>query len=452
MNEEKGFELSEDFRQAIKLLENSRETIFITGHAGTGKSTLLEYFREKTAKTVVTLAPTGVAALNVKGQTIHSFFKFHPQITRQKAKEVSAKLKKIIKKTDIIIIDEVSMLRSDLLDCIDEALRACQNPDEAFGGVQMVFIGDLYQLPPVVSQYEASGLFYSEYESPYFFDAKVIRDTNLKIIELEHIYRQSDIDFITLLNKIRNNNLDEDDMECLNARHNHDFSESDEFSITLTATNSVADELNAKKLAEINAEKSLLEGQIRGNFSDRQLPTSLNLEIKIGAQVMLLNNDQQRRWANGSIGKVIGIDIGDDLNYLLLIKLNNGNVVEIGQHTWEMHRYFYNSEIKGIDVEVVGSFKQYPVRLAWAVTIHKSQGKTFDNVVLDIGRGAFAHGQIYVALSRCRTFGGITLKKPIRRHDIRVDERVKTFFERPSRLNVQATVQQAEESRRPHVQ
>ncbi|MBI5755106.1 AAA family ATPase [Candidatus Peregrinibacteria bacterium] len=429
-------EINPDFARALDFLENTNKNIFITGKAGTGKSTLLQYFREHTAKNVAVLAPTGVAALNVKGQTIHSFFHFPPHITVQTVamQSPSKKLKDLLQKIDAIIIDEVSMVRADLMDCIDVVLQFYRNNPEPFGGLQMIFIGDLYQLPPVVSGKEEQELFRTYYESPYFFSAKVFGKIEMEFLELNKIYRQKDQDFIDLLNKIRNGSVDDHDISNLNTRCNPDFDHDDSkniFYVTLTTTNASADILNYKKLSDLNVELKTYDGKITGMFDDKHLPTLMKLSLKIGSQIMLLNNDPGKRWVNGSIGKIIDIECDEESDEdTIVVKLNDGKTVYVTPCTWEIFRYFFNKKRGHLDVEIIGSFTQYPIRLAWAITIHKSQGKTFDNVVIDLGRGSFVQGQVYVAISRCTSFSGMVLKKPIQKKHIWIDYRIMRFLTR----------------------
>lgn len=428
-------EINECFREALDLVEETDQTVFITGKAGTGKSTLLQLFREQTTKNVVVLAPTGVAALNVKGQTIHSFFVFDPHITKDKIREYrpSKKLLDILENTDVIIIDEVSMVRSDLMDCVDEALRHYLNNCMPFGGIQMVFIGDLYQLPPVVTR-DQREMFESLYESPYFFDAKVFEEISLEIIELEKIYRQKDPEFIALLNRIRNSSVHSEDILKLNTRHEpEDFADDseDEFCITLTTTNAAANEINYKRLQALDEEMQTHYGEIDGEFNEKQLPTALELDFKVGAQIMLLKNDPMGRWVNGSIGKIIRMGWDDTKEQdVMVIELDNGKVVNVSPYTWEIYKYQFDNETGKVEAESIGSFTQYPIRLAWAVTIHKSQGKTFDNVAVDIGRGTFVQGQIYVAISRCTSFEGLRLRRPIYKRHIWIDKNITRFLER----------------------
>jgi len=430
-------EINAEFKQALDLLENSSKTAFITGKAGTGKSTLLKYFRKTTKKKAVVLAPTGVSALNVEGQTIHSFFLIPPNITPEKVLEhkLTKKRQKLIMELDMIIIDEVSMLRADLLDCIDVSLRHYRKePNLAFGGVQMIFIGDLYQLPPVVTREDGDVLVAGGYKSPYFFSAKVLREGEIIFINFEKIYRQKDNDFIELLNKIRDNSAQDEDLEMLNIRflpaHElEEISSGDDFVITLTTTNREAKEKNLRELKKLHGKKQHFFGEAEGEFARRSLPTEKELVLKEGAQVMLLHNDSMGRYVNGSLGKVLEIKFDDvELEDIFLIELETGKKVEIKRHSWNIYKYFFNEDTQKIDTKIAGSFHQFPLRLAWAVTIHKSQGKTFEQVIVDIGRGTFAHGQLYVALSRCTSLEGIFLKKPILKRHVLVDKRIGLFF------------------------
>ncbi len=421
-------EINEQFRQALDIMENGNRSIFITGRAGTGKSTLLDYFRTITKKKVAVLAPTGVAALNVKGQTIHSFFRFKPGITPDRVKKLRSDNKETIyHKLDIIIIDEVSMVRADLLDCVDRFLRLNGPEDnKPFGGIPMVFIGDLYQLPPVVTGGEKE-IFQSLYQTPYFYGAKVFDSFDMEMVELEKIYRQHDEGFIALLNGIRNNSVTEDDLEFLNQRYQPEFEPSpDEFYVYLTTTNRLAEEINSKRLAELNGRLYTFTGSIEGEFGQEYLATKIDLKVKVGAQVMMLNNDMEGRWVNGSIGKITAITQNRKGDDIIVAELADSEEVEILPFTWEISRFF--AEAGGLQSEVIGTFTQFPLMLAWAVTIHKGQGKTFDRVIVDIGRGTFAHGQMYVALSRCTTLGGIVLKKPALRKHIWTNYQVMGFL------------------------
>ena len=437
-------EINPGFRRALDIMEGTDRHVFITGKAGTGKSTLLELWRSKTIKRIAVLAPTGVAALNVRGQTIHSFFGFKPDITpdavrklpRRRAGSASVDRAAIYRNLDAIVIDEVSMVRADLLDCVEKFLRLNgPRPKSWFGGLQMIFIGDLYQLPPVVTSRE-KGLFAapsSRYESPYFFSAKIFGELtfDMDFVELEKVYRQTDPAFINLLNAIRNRSVDDGQIVHLNSRLRPSFSPSDgEFYITLTSTNDLAAVRNREMLAALPGRARRYEGFIQGEFDRSSLPTEESLELKPGAQVMLLTNDRKGRWVNGTIGRVdeiVKVPDGDDI---VSVDIPDAGRVELAPNTWDLYRFRYEAESDRIEAESVGSFTQYPLRLAWAVTIHKSQGKTFDRVVIDIGRGAFAHGQVYVALSRCTSFEGLVLKTPIRKNHIWMDWRIVRFLTR----------------------
>jgi ATP-dependent DNA helicase PIF1 len=421
-------DLNEQFRQALHIMEDTRKSVFITGRAGTGKSTLLNHFRQTTEKKVAVLAPTGVAALNVRGQTIHSFFGFKPNITPERVRIVrSGDDRNIYRKLDAIVIDEISMVRADLLDCVDRFLRLNgRRKDRPFGGLQMIFIGDLYQLPPVATGAERQ-IFRSLYESPYFYSAGVFSSLEMEFVELEKIYRQHDDTFIRLLNAIRNNSITEDDLTLLNQRCLPDFEPPpDEFYIYLTTTNALAEEVNDRQLTRLNGTLYTFTGRIEGEFGREYLPTAVDLQVKEGAQIMMLNNDAEGRWVNGSIGKILDILPGRNSEHIVVAELADGGVVEITPYTWEIFRFF--AEDGQLKSEVVGRFRQYPLMLAWAVTIHKSQGKTFDRVIIDIGKGAFAHGQTYVALSRCTTLDGIVLRRPILKKHVLMDYRVLKFL------------------------
>lgn len=432
-------ELNEQFEEALKRLNTSNRSMFITGNAGTGKSTLLTHFQKTTKKKVVILAPTGVSALNVKGQTIHSFFGFPPSITPEKVRREKASqvLLQILKHLDVMVIDEVSMVRADLMDCIDEALRRFLKTSEPFGGVQMVFIGDLHQLPPVVAGEEERERFRTEYASPYFFDAKVFENTQFDFLELQKIYRQKDRDFVELLNKVRSNKVSIWDLDTLNARVLADpeaFHNTDHSYITLTTTNKAANDINTLRLERLPSWAEVYDAEFTGEFETRNHPTLAQLELKKGAQVMMLNNDMEGRWVNGSIGKVTNIefDAGSSEDVLHIQLDGEDGIVKVEPYTWELHKYYWDSEKNEMEMDTIGTFRQYPLRLAWAVTIHKSQGKTFDKVVVDIGRGAFAHGQVYVALSRCSSMEGLLLQRPIQSRHIWSNRRIDLFHSQVS--------------------
>lgn len=425
-------ELNPEFCKALELMENTYKNVFITGKAGTGKSTLLEYFRATTHKKIVVLAPTGVAALNVQGETIHSFFGFKPDITLQNIKKLSPKKSKIYKELEVIVIDEISMVRADLLDCVDQFLRLNgKKSNQPFGGVQMIFIGDLYQLPPIVISKEKK-IFTEHYRSPYFFDADVFKNLPVKFMELEKVYRQKDKKFIDLLNQIRNNTITEQNLGFLNSRVGAQFSHKDgDFVVYLTPFNEIAYKINNEYLDKLLGKVYEWTAGISGEFEKNSFPTEYMLTIKLGAQVMMLNNDSRGRWVNGSIGRVVDVRYSNKEECdVIAIKFRNGNKKYVTPFTWEIFHFKYNERTKMIESETVGTFTQYPLKLAWAVTIHKSQGKTFERVIIDIGRGTFACGQVYVALSRCTSFEGIVLKKPIKKGNIFTDWRIVEFLTR----------------------
>ena len=445
--------MTADFDRALTLMEKSHEHIFVTGRAGTGKSTLLHLFRERTRKNIAVLAPTGVAAVNVKGQTIHSFFGFRPDITFSKVKRVSEG-SEIYARLETIVIDEISMVRADLVDCIDKFLRL-NGPDRkrAFGGVQMIFIGDLYQLPPVVTS-EEKNVFHAQYSSPYFFSASSFADAQvslfepevqLQYIELGEIFRQTDHEFINILNAVRENTVDSVHLQKLNTRvqqnklvtsiKKKEVKKKTDMHMYLTTTNAAAAIINERELANLQGDEYVFDGSVKGEFDSRSLPTEGRLKVKIGAQIMLLNNDVQGRWINGTVGKVKSVLYKKEvMTDAVIAELETGEEVEIFPYEWDMYNFFFDENSGKIESEAVGSFTQYPFRLAWAVTIHKAQGKTFEKVVLDLGRGTFSPGQLYVALSRCRTLEGLSLVKPVEKRHAFIDRNVVSFLKKYTEL------------------
>ena len=420
--------LSEDFKYVLNLLEKTNANAFITGRAGTGKSTLLSLFRRTTRKKCVVLAPTGVAALNVKGQTIHSFFGFPPRIINP-GDIKKRRNRRLYQAMEILIIDEISMVRADLLDSIDRFLRINRESNRPFGGVQVVFFGDLFQLPPVVSTEVEQYLFQHFYESPYFFSAQVLQSDQfpMDMVELQTVYRQENRRFLRLLEAVRLNRLDYDDLEDLNARHQPDEIEPGNY-ITLSARNATVDRINQEQLAKLETKPVHYVAEVNGNFQNHLFPTEARLSIKEGAQVMFLKNDPAKKYVNGTIGKVVQLGIEK-----ISVEIGSGGeeeIIEIEAAEWEIIKYKPDKDNPNlIEAEVVGQFKQFPLKLAWAITIHKSQGKTFTHVTIDMGRGAFEHGQTYVALSRCRTLSGIVLQKKLKTSDIQVDPRIVEFYE-----------------------
>jgi ATP-dependent DNA helicase PIF1 len=422
-------DLNPDFQHALELMEKTRLNLFITGRAGTGKSTLLNYFRERTSKKIAVLAPTGVAALNVQGQTIHSFFKFKPSITLESIRKLEkGKGRDMYRNLDAIVIDEISMVRADLLDCVDRFLRLNGKvPEEPFGGLQMIFIGDLHQLPPVVTSEEKEA-FQAHYQSPYFFSARFFGAFSMELIELDKIYRQKDAEFIHLLNAIRSQTFSHADIVKLNSRVHENFDPpDDDYFVYLTPYALSAQSLNEEKLGKLPGKLHQFQAIIEGDFKKDFFPTLPLLNIRPQCQIMMVNNDPRGRWINGTMGKVLSIEAREDRE-VVVVKLETGQKVSVAPNKWEISQFFL--EEGQIKTKVVGSFTQYPLVLAWALTIHKSQGKTFERVVFDIGKGAFSSGQVYVALSRCTSLQGLVLKKPIQRHHMWMDSQVAKFLAR----------------------
>lgn len=422
-------ELNSDFQYVLDQLERG-VNMFVTGRAGTGKSTLLQLFRNTTHKRAVVLAPTGVAALNVKGQTIHSFFGFPPRMFDARQEIKKRRNRQLYDKLDILVIDEISMVRADMLDHIDYFLRLHRENNQPFGGVQMVFFGDLFQLPPVVSSEVEKRIFSTEYSSPYFFSARVMQQGfMLECLELSKVYRQDNRHFLKLLDAIRNNRMDYDDLQALNTRFEPNFA-SEEFYITLSARNATVDAINRREIDNIALPARVYMASTTGDFPPNLYPTEAALQLKLNAQVMMLRNDPDKQYVNGTIGRIVKLE---DERITILVEegpADQRRYVETARVDWEILRYKIDEKDPNkFETETIGSFTQFPLRLAWAVTIHKAQGKTFDKVIIDLGSGAFEHGQTYVALSRCRTLEGIVLRQPLRARDVMVDEQVVTFYE-----------------------
>ncbi|MDD5006964.1 MAG: DEAD/DEAH box helicase [Syntrophorhabdaceae bacterium] len=422
-------DLNEDFQRALTVMNGNARCVFITGRAGTGKSTLLTYFVQNILKKVVVLASTGIAALRVRGQTIHSFFGFPPRIVT--GDDIRAmRNRELYEALDTVIIDEVSMVRADLMDGIDQFLRINRNERRSpFGGVQVIFFGDLFQLPPVISGDDEGQYLSFRYASPYFFDAHVFSQVKMEVIELGKVYRQKNRRFITMLNTIREGRADNALIAKINERHGLP-SQSEPNLVTLTTTNDRALTINNAKLAELPHNEFNFYGVPEGKYlqGQKEFPADLVLRLKKDAQVLFVKNDMKKRWVNGDIGTVVTVDYN-----MIEVGINRNNrvtVYPVEKETWEVIRYRFDYETGNIIADVVGTFTQYPLKLAWAITIHKSQGATFDRVHIDLGRGAFAHGQAYVALSRCRSLKGITLERLLRLSDIRVDGRIVHFFKK----------------------
>lgn len=428
---------NKEFQDALQLITYTRQSVFLTGKAGTGKSTFLKYICEHTKKKHVVLAPTGIAAINAGGVTLHSFFKlpFRPILPDDPDLSVKGgrifdffryrkEHRKILAEVELVIIDEISMVRADIIDCIDRILRIySQNTRLPFGGKQLLFVGDVFQLEPVVpsDQREILNLFYP---TPFFFSAHVFREINLVPIELQKVYRQNDPVFINVLDRIRSNTARPEELKILNERVFPSFvpQEEDMF-ITLATRRDQVDFINEKKLAELSGEEFISLGTIDGDFPESSLPTQLKLAIKDQAQVIFIDNDPDRRWVNGTIGRVSGID--DTGNVYVLLENGSEHLVE--RTSWRNYKYKYNEEEKRIEEEIIGTFEQLPIRLAWAITIHKSQGLTFSRVVVDLSKGVFAGGQTYVALSRCTSLDGLVLKSKLSPYDIFVRKEIEEF-------------------------
>jgi ATP-dependent exoDNAse (exonuclease V) alpha subunit len=419
--------LHHELTYALNQLEHSKQHVFISGKAGTGKSTLLSLFRNTSRKRIAVVAPTGVAALNVRGQTIHSFFKIPPRLLEPHDIH-RARDRRLYQKLEILIIDEISMVRADLFDILDYHLRLNRDIDEPFGGVRIILFGDLYQLPPVVaSQFERQYL-RDKYGTPYFFSSHIYQEISqqMETIELTKVYRQNERHFINLLDVIRTKQMDFDDLEAINERVT-DREEILEGSITLTTRNDIVRKINALELNKIDLPSITYTAKVNGRFDPRVYPTDLNLILKNGAQVMMVRNDPNRRFVNGSIGKIISLS-EQHITVEIYDDDEKPNRIELEKQTWEMIKYEWHESKNRIEATIIGTFDQWPLKLAWAMTIHKSQGKPFNRVYIDMGRGAFEYGQTYVALSRCTHLEGVQLKSPLKQSDILVDDRVTDFY------------------------
>jgi ATP-dependent DNA helicase PIF1 len=414
--------LSAEQQAVFDAIETTRENIFVTGRAGTGKSTLLNHLSWNTSKQVVICAPTGVAALNVGGQTIHSLFRLPIGVIADHEIPQNADLRKLLGTIDTIVIDEVSMVNSDLLDAVDRSLRqGRQRPREPFGGAQLVLFGDPYQLAPVPGDADERAYFDDQYRSMWFFDAKVWDDTDLRIYELSTIHRQHEDEFKLMLNAVRHGRVTAEIAARLNETGARPAPT--DGAITLATTNSTVTRINASELARLPGRALTARAEISGEFGGRAYPADEALELKVGAQVMFLRNDSDQRWVNGSIGTVTKIDstVWVDVD---------GETHQVQPVVWEKYRYSYSQVTKSLKKDIVAEFTQFPLRLAWAVTIHKSQGKTYDRAIVDLGQRSFAPGQTYVALSRISELDGLYLSRPLRPSDIIVDENVQRFMSR----------------------
>ena len=455
-----------EFQAALNLIRHTHHSLFLTGKAGTGKSTFLRYVKENTRKKCVVLAPTGIAAINAGGVTLHSFFKlpFHPLApddSRYAGRRIREFLKygkdhiKLLQTLELIIIDEISMVRADIIDFIDRILRTyTHNFRQPFGGKQLLLIGDVYQLEPVVKADERD-ILSRFYPSPYFFSAHVFRQMELVSIELTKVYRQQDARFVAVLDRIRTNRFSPADLSLLNSRvkgtEPSTITSPDDsplntpqtassylpthLGITLCTRRYDVDFINNNELARLDGTSVTLHGRIRGDFPSSSLPTLLDLEIKLGAQIIFVKNDQEKQWFNGTLGTIIAFS---EEPYGLVVMTEEGKEVLVEEAMWSNIRYTYNEREKKIEEEELGTFTQFPIRLAWAITIHKSQGLTFQRITIDFGTGTFAGGQAYVALSRCTSLEGMTLTRPVGRSDVFVRPEIVNFathFNNPQALD-----------------
>jgi len=430
-----GYENNLIAKDLFEKIESSNQSFFITGKAGTGKSTFVHFFTQKTKKQVLLTAFTGIAAINVGGVTLHSFFRFPFRALLPNDEDITLfkeqdKKRKIIEEIDTIIIDEVSMLRADILQAIDYSLRVNGGDSHSpFGGKQILFVGDLFQLPPVTN--ESNGfereLFRDIFKSPYFFDCEAYQNLNTTFYEFQIPKRQKeDLEFVELLDKVRDCNIDLEALEKLNERYDPFYTpRAEDFFITLTTSNYIADRENERRLQAIQLMEYKFEAELKGDFHEERLPANAVLRLKKGAQVIFIKNDigGDRRWVNGTIGKIEFV--ADDI---IEVRLPNGTTHKIEKETWEHRGYQYDRDKGRVTSQAKGTFTQYPIKLAWAITIHKSQGLTFDKVIIDLGSGAFVNGQLYTALSRCRTLDGIVLKRKIKIEDIIHDRRLIEFY------------------------
>ena len=416
--------LSPEQESLFNIMENTDNNLLIIGGAGVGKSFSISYFRKHSKKKILVLAPTGVAALNVKGQTIHSVFRLEPTVQDvddfNYLFKIPKPIKKLIREVDTIILDEVSMIRPDLIDMIDQKCRIIMNNSLPFGGIQIIFVGDLFQLSPIVKNRAEYDFLMDKYHGTHFFNAPLVQESDIKVYELTEIFRQKNSEFKDLLNKVRVGSVSQDILEKINCRVG--LPNNEKAYITLTGKNVTAERINNSKLNELEYEEHIYYAEVNGDIRENSFPCDVELHLKVGAQIMMVANDDKRRWVNGTLGTITKLNKG-----AIFVEID-GEEYEVKEHVWKNYKYEYDNKTGKIEQVVVGDFKQFPIKLGWAITIHKSQGKTFNSVFIDLEDGAFATGQVYVALSRCTSLEHLYLKNKISMRDIQVDNAALWFM------------------------